>query len=82
MAVIQERDVRVDIGTATAASRDYLILDNRDIIVVVVERAVGLDNQGERKLRLLQDGVGAWDGVEGRTDVSRGGVGVRRRGNT
>lgn len=69
MAVVHECDVWVDVGSAASAARNNLVLNNRDIVFVVVERAVGLDNEGERKLRLLQQRVGRGNSIESRTDI-------------
>lgn len=69
MTVVEEGHIWVNVSTAAAASRDNLVLDNRDIIIIVMESAVWLDYESKRQLGLLENGIGVGDSVEGRADV-------------
>jgi hypothetical protein len=65
MSVVEESDIWVNVCTATTAARNNLVVNNRDIILIVMQRSIRLDNEREWKLRFLEDGVGAGDSVEG-----------------
>jgi hypothetical protein len=79
MSLIQEGDIRVDVRSATSATRDDLVLHNRNGILIIVERAVGLDDERKRQLGLLEEGMCCGNSVEGRPEISRGTVGIRGR---
>jgi hypothetical protein len=81
MSLVQEGDIWVNVGSTTSATRDDLVLHNRHGILIIMKRAVGLDNKRKRQLGLLEERVGCGNGVEGRPEISRGTVGVWGRSN-
>ena len=65
MPMVEERHERIDVGSAAAATRDDLVGDNGDRVFRVMESCVRLDDESEWQLRLLQERVCSWDGIQG-----------------
>jgi len=81
VAVVEEGDEGVDVSAAAAATRDDLILNNGNRVLIVMERAVRLDNERKRQLGFLEQRIGRRYGVERRANVSRRAIGIGRRRN-
>lgn len=77
--VVQESNVGVDVGPASPASRDNLVLDDGHLVVYVVESSIWLDYQSKRQLGLLEEGVCGRHGVDGGSNVLRRAIRIRRR---
>ena len=64
-ATLDERDVRVDIASATTASRNDGIADDGHRFVSRFEGAVWGENERERKLGFVEQGSGRGYGIDG-----------------
>lgn len=69
MSLIQKCHVGVNVRPTSPAARNYLILNDGDVVINIMETSVWLNNEGEGKLGLLQQGVCGRDGIEGGSDV-------------
>jgi hypothetical protein len=65
VSLVEEGDIGIDVRTTSSASRDDLILHNRDWVVYIVKRGIWLDNKREWELRFLEEPVGSGYSVEG-----------------
>jgi len=74
--MVQEGDEGVDVGSASSAARDNLVLNNGDWVVQIVEGGVWLNNEREGKLALLEQAVGCRHGVQRRSNILGRTVGI------
>jgi hypothetical protein len=81
VALVQKGNIRVDVRPAASASGNDLVLDDRYGVLIVVERTVGLDHKRKGQLGFLEERIGGGNSVEGRSEISRGTVGVGGRSN-
>lgn len=56
MRVIQETCERVDVCPASPATSDNLVVLHRHVVLGIVKRCVGLDNEREGQLALFEEG--------------------------
>ena len=80
MAVVEESGEGIDVGTASATSCNDLVGLDRHVVLGVVESSVGLNDKGEWKLGLLEEGVCRRDGIQRRANVLGRAVCVGRGG--
>lgn len=77
MSLVEESHVGVDICPTPSATCNDLVLNDRHVIVDIMERSIRLDDESKRELGLLQQGVGGGNRVYGGSNVFGGAVGVR-----
>lgn len=78
---VDELNVRVDVCSATSATRDHGVGDQWHGLFALFHCTVRCDHEGKRYLGLVEERRRRWDGIEGRALVTVIGVGVRRRGD-
>lgn len=62
--MIKECHEGINVGSATATTRDNLIWDHWDLVFRIMERSIWLDDKSERQLGFLEERVSGGNSVE------------------
>ena len=78
MTVVEEGDKWIDVGTASSATRNDLIWNNRDWVLNIMQGCVRLNDEREGEFGLLEERVSRGHSIQGRSNIFRRAVSIRR----